>query len=340
MATIIANPIYDSVFKFLMSDHRAACVILSDILQREVVEVTMRNNDYVKKLNSDITVLRIDFGAKVRESDGTVENVNIELQKAWLTTEVMRFRKYLAQQYQSDDNRFIIQDRPLRDKPLHMVNIYLLGHNVDGLDHPVTYVYPRMFDQHGESIACAVRDVDFVNELVHDMIIVQIPKITKMSVKTRLDKLLTLFDQAQTHGSAHELSVDESSYNGDHRYVLNRLVYAKSDESVCKDMDLEDEFQTVLERWEQTETELKSRIADKDKQLASQEKELETKDKQLANKDEQLASQQSQLASKDKQLADQQEQLAASIRLLKSLNLSNEEIASKLGISQTEVKRY
>jgi DNA-directed RNA polymerase specialized sigma24 family protein len=98
-------------------------------------------------------------------------------------------------------------------------------------------------------------------------------------------------------------------------------------------MDLEDEFQTVLERWEQTETELKSRIADKDKQLAS-------KDKQLANKDEQLASQQSQLASKDKQLADQQEQLAASIRLLKSLNLSDEEIASKLGISQTEVKRY
>jgi DNA-directed RNA polymerase specialized sigma24 family protein len=98
-------------------------------------------------------------------------------------------------------------------------------------------------------------------------------------------------------------------------------------------MDLEDEFQTVLERWEQTETELKSRIADKDKQLASQEKELETKDKQLANKDEQLASQQSQLASKDKQLA-------ASIRLLKSLNLSDEEIASKLGISQTEVKRY
>jgi DNA-directed RNA polymerase specialized sigma subunit len=157
-----------------------------------------------------------------------------------------------------------------------------------------------------------VRDVDFVNELVHDMIIVQIPKITKMSVKTRLDKLLTLFDQAQTHGSAHELSVDESSYNGDHRYVLNRLVYAKSDESVCEDMVLEDEFQTVLERWEQTETELKSRIADKDKQLAS----------------------------KDKQLADQQEQLAASIRLLKSLNLSDEEIAAKLGISPSEVKRY
>jgi DNA-directed RNA polymerase specialized sigma subunit len=84
-------------------------------------------------------------------------------------------------------------------------------------------------------------------------------------------------------------------------------------------MDLEDEFQTVLERWEQTETELKSRIADKDKQLA--------------NKDEQLA-------SKDKQLADQQEQLAASIRLLKSLNLPDEEIAAKLGISPSEVKRY
>ena len=35
--TIIANPIYDSVFKFLMEDNRVAKVLLSALLQKDVV---------------------------------------------------------------------------------------------------------------------------------------------------------------------------------------------------------------------------------------------------------------------------------------------------------------
>ena len=42
MVISVANPIYDSVFKYLMEDERVAKTILSALLKREVVEVEMR----------------------------------------------------------------------------------------------------------------------------------------------------------------------------------------------------------------------------------------------------------------------------------------------------------
>lgn len=42
----IANPIYDSVFKYLMEDERVARTILSALLKKEVVSVKMRRNEY------------------------------------------------------------------------------------------------------------------------------------------------------------------------------------------------------------------------------------------------------------------------------------------------------
>ena len=42
--TLIANPIYDVVFKFLMEDERVAKILLSALLQKEVVEVQMRQH--------------------------------------------------------------------------------------------------------------------------------------------------------------------------------------------------------------------------------------------------------------------------------------------------------
>lgn len=37
-------------------------------------------------------MFRIDFGAKVRQDDGTLKLILIELQKTWLETETLRFR--------------------------------------------------------------------------------------------------------------------------------------------------------------------------------------------------------------------------------------------------------
>lgn len=100
----IANPIYDSVFKYLMEDERVARTILSALLKKEVVSVEMRRNEYANVGRRDISMFRIDFGAKVREADGRVHLVLIELQKTWLPTETLRFRQYLGAQYSNQEN--------------------------------------------------------------------------------------------------------------------------------------------------------------------------------------------------------------------------------------------
>ena len=52
MMVNIANPIYDSVFKYLMEDERIAKTLISALLKKEVVEVDMRRNEYTNGLRS------------------------------------------------------------------------------------------------------------------------------------------------------------------------------------------------------------------------------------------------------------------------------------------------
>ena len=68
---IVANPIYDIVFKYLMEDERIARTILSALLKQDVVSVEVRPHEYTGDQRSSLSVFRIDFGATIREADGT-----------------------------------------------------------------------------------------------------------------------------------------------------------------------------------------------------------------------------------------------------------------------------
>ena len=47
MILYVANPIYDSVFKYLMEDERIARSLLSALLKKKVVKVEQRPHEYV-----------------------------------------------------------------------------------------------------------------------------------------------------------------------------------------------------------------------------------------------------------------------------------------------------
>ena len=68
--TIIANPLYDSVFKYLMEDEKVARMLLSALLQKDVLELQMRRHEYTSEEKAAITIYRVDFSAKVRDKDG------------------------------------------------------------------------------------------------------------------------------------------------------------------------------------------------------------------------------------------------------------------------------
>ena len=98
MKLFVANPIYDSVFKYLIEDERIAKILLSALLKKEVLKVEPRPHEYSNITRNNISMFRIDFGATVREADGSERLVLIELQKTWLETETLRFRQYLSTQ--------------------------------------------------------------------------------------------------------------------------------------------------------------------------------------------------------------------------------------------------
>ena len=66
--TTVANPIYDTVFKYLLEDERITRTILSALLKEEVIEVETKRDEYSNIGRDNLSVFRIDFGAKIKKS--------------------------------------------------------------------------------------------------------------------------------------------------------------------------------------------------------------------------------------------------------------------------------
>ena len=298
----IANPIYDSVFKYLMEDERIAKTLLSALLKKEVVAVEMRRNEYTNGVRDNISMFRIDFGAHVKEPDGTIRLVLIELQKTWLETETLRFRQYLGAQYSNPEN--VPSENNKDGYAIPMVAIYLLGHRVGDINVPVLYVKHKAYDYDGNVVTDGIPD-PFVESLIHDSIIVQIP-LLHGQVNNRLEKVLSVFDQSQKNGSDRQvLNVNDTPFDDDDdmQYLLRRLLMAAANAQLRQEMNVEDEYFKALE--------------DRDTALM-------IKDKKLAEQAEQLEQNKAQLRTM--------------ALLLSNSGMSVEEIAKSVGMSQDQVK--
>ena len=319
----IANPIYDSVFKYLMEDERIAKTLLSALLKKEVVAVEMRRNEYTNGVRDNISVFRIDFGAHVKEPDGTIRLVLIELQKTWLETETLRFRQYLGAQYSNPEN--VPSENNKDGYAIPMVAIYLLGHRVGDVNVPVLYVKHKAYDYDGNVVTDGIPD-PFVESLIHDSIIVQIP-LLHGQVNNRLEKVLSVFDQSQKNGSdRHVLNVNDSPFDDDDdmQYLLRRLLMAAANAQLRQDMNVEDEYFKALE--------------DRDTALMIKDKKLAEQAEQLEQNKAQLEQNKAELEQNKAELEQNKAQLRTMALLLSNSGMSVEEIAKSVGMSQDQVK--
>ena len=242
----IANPIYDSVFKYLVEDERIARTLISALLKREVVRVKVRPHEYANTNRDNISMFRIDFAATVVDESGKEKLVLIELQKTWLNTETLRFRQYLGAQYANKDN-IVRTDNP-KGYAIPMITVYLLGHRVGEIEEPVLYVSHHSYDYDGNVVTVGMPD-PFVESLVHDSIIVQIP-LLRGQVNNRLEKVLSVFDQTRRDEyDSQVLDIEESEYedDADMMYILRRLTAAAASARMRLDMDVEDEYYSAIE---------------------------------------------------------------------------------------------
>jgi len=356
----IANPIYDIVFKYLMEDERIARTILSALLQMDIVKVEVRPHEYSNNKRDTLSVFRIDFGATVREADGSEHLILIELQKTWLPTETLRFRQYLGVHYENPNN--IVSDSP-DQHAIPMVAVYLLGHKVGDIEEPVLYVRHQSYDYNGKVVTKGLPD-PFVDSLTHNSIIVQIPRLHG-KINNRLDEVLSIFDQTRKDkGNQQMLHIDENLYPEDDtemQHIVHRLLMAATNAEMRMDMNVEDEYFSIIEKRDTEIMQRDRRIAEqnveiaskdeqlsqkdkqlsqKDEQLSQKDKQLSQKDEQLSQKDEQLSQKDEQLSQKDEQLSQKDEQLKKSIQLLLQAGLAPEAIAGNLNIKKEEVLHF
>jgi len=127
----IANPIYDVVFKYLMEDRESAVLLLSEIIGEDIAELAFHPQESTAEIagpNRYITVYRLDFAAKIRLKEGGYRKVIIEIQKAKFSTDIMRFRRYLGEQYRNREN--VYHDDSGNKKALPIISVYFLGHRL------------------------------------------------------------------------------------------------------------------------------------------------------------------------------------------------------------------
>ena len=318
--TIIANPIYDVVFKYMMEDERVAKLLLSALLQKEVLSLKMRRHEYTDMQQTRISLFRIDFSANVRNEDGSENLILIELQKTWLTTETLRFRQYLGTQYLNKEN--VLETKDDGGYGLPIVSIYILGHKLGDLTEPVVYVRRRYLDYDSNPIVDGVPD-KFIESLTHDSIIVQIPYL-KGRMRNRLERILNVFDQDYCmKDNDHLLEINEEVFHNDEQILVNRLVKAAVAPDVRRAMDVEDEILSEIEARDTT-------IMLKDKKIEEQNKAIEEQNKAIEEQNKAIEEQ-------NKVLEEQGLKLDSAICLLYTNKMPVTDIAAQLSIREEEV---
>ena len=289
---LIANPIYDSVFKYMMEDERVAKIMLSALLQKEIIKLEMRPHEYTGVTQRRISMMRIDFAATIRNDDGSHQLILIELQKN-------------------------IPDKDVNPKGygLPIVSIYILGHKLGELQEPVVYVKRKYLDYNSNPIDKGVPD-PFIESLTHDSIIIQIPYLNG-KVRNRLERLLQVFDQSYClKDNEHIMEIDESGLEVEEQLVVDRLIKAAVAPEVRRDMDVEDE--------------ILSEIESRDTTIMMKNKEIELKDKELNQKSQELNQKSQELNQKSNMIINMinlfKRQGMADEEIAKELDISIEEL--------------
>jgi DNA repair exonuclease SbcCD ATPase subunit len=327
---IVANPIYDIVFKYLMEDERIARTILSALLKQEVVEVHMRRNEYSDQSRQNLSIFRIDFGATICKADGGRQTILIEIQKAWVDSELLRFRQYLGAQYGNKEN---MEGKGRDSSALPMVAVYLLGHTVRNIDAPVVYVSHNVYDYDDNLVEGGMHN-PFVESLTHNSIIVQIPRLHG-KINNRLDKVLSIFDQTHTVGSnSQTVDIDPSVYGDDAEMepIMRRLMEATCDSSVRRAMDVEDEFFSVIKDRE-------AEIMAKDKQIAEKNVAVKEMTAKLSKAEEQLDMAEEKLGKAEEKLGKAEEKLGKAEEKLGKTEEKLGKAEEKLGKAEERAER-
>ncbi|MBN2746637.1 MAG: hypothetical protein JXR34_07900 [Bacteroidales bacterium] len=268
---IIANPIYDTVFKRMMENERVAKFFIGTLLEQtiETVEVKPQEFTYTDEL-AGLAVFRLDFIATIKTENGEFKKILIEIQKAKNQIDLMRFRKYLGEQYKKED--------PINSEhnALPITTIYILGFKLPEIETACIKVERNYKDLINKKIID--KKSDFVEKLTHDSFIVQVDRITDR-YQTSLDKLLSVFEQNNfVDDKKITKQFQHPTDTEDVRLLTDILHHTGTNPEERKQIEIEQEaWRTVNAMFEVKEKELLKKLEEKDKIIEELKKQLNKK---------------------------------------------------------------
>jgi hypothetical protein len=199
---VIANPIYDVVFKKLMENESIAKFFIGTILEQNIEELKVKPKafSYLKndekelpdvkkdiKEQSSIYSFRSDFIATILTDAGERKKVHIEIQKVKNNIDLMQLRDNLGKNYDEEDTGYY------EKQILPIVTIYILGFNLPEFESAciqVKWKYTDLISNKNVNV-----HIDFIEKEANDYFIIQVNRITER-YESNLDKLLSIFEQS------------------------------------------------------------------------------------------------------------------------------------------------
>jgi hypothetical protein len=263
---LIANPIYDTVFKNLMENSDIARGIISEIIGETIEHLEFKTRENVLKLEDRLTFYHLDFIAKIKKEDGGYKTVLIELRKSSTPTDIIRFRRYLGEQYKKEEE-ITGKHGVMVKEPLPIISIYILGYYLSRTLPGVIRVN-RLYIDVLEGKEVKERN-EFIECLIHDSYVIQIPAL-RLQMKTRLEYILSIFKQEKFIDDDHHLKSYDYEVEDDlMKKILKQLERAAANKELLQQLDLEE---MALREFESTIGRLEKELEQKDKALEEKEK--------------------------------------------------------------------
>ncbi len=278
---LIANPIYDTVFKYLMENLKVAKGIISTIIGEEILTLDFKAQEHTHRTSEPaIMIFHLDFIAKIRLKPGGSKTVLIELQKSNVAYDILRFRRYLGKQYTQPDE-VLQEDGTVTHEALPIITIYFLGFNINGDLPAVIKVDRKYIDLLGGKEITAKND--FIERLTHDSYVIQVKRL-ELEMRTELEYVLSVFKQENFIENMRR-RVKRYDYEPPDelmRLILRQLEKAAGDNKLLEQLEIEELAEIELEN---TFGAMKRQLLQRDKELEEKVNELEQQKKLIAEKE-------------------------------------------------------
>ncbi|MCL2074189.1 MAG: hypothetical protein FWH18_09720 [Marinilabiliaceae bacterium] len=284
---IIANPMYDAVFKHLItSDKETAKYFIGTILGEKIIDINFDIQEYTYKKevktpeskSKTIKLIRLDFVATIRTKKGNGKKVLIEIQQTQKPTDFTRFRTYLGKQYMLEDN----DDQT--DEPLPIIVIYMLGFKMPQIPKIAVKIKRSGNDMlYGGNVK--LKD-PLIDALTHDAYFIQVSRLQREMYKdwkkcSKLMKMLSLFQQ--------DFFVDEKFLkqypypitDKNLKKMITTLEYTAADPKIRRAMEEQHFAELDVILWNKTLDQHVKNLAKHLKTIDQQGKALDQKDKAI-----------------------------------------------------------